>query len=94
MSYPQVERVTSMLRDQQSALPTESVSQVLEQTKEKLALVENQVDEVVARLFNFPRTDQANEKNPRVPSASESILELRSRAIRINETLSTVLEKL
>lgn len=79
----------------QPAHPQESFTQVIDTSLQKLVLIEQQVDEVIARLFNFPRASQSdNVKAPVPPSVSERAMDLRSRAIRINEALATVLEKL
>lgn len=97
MAYPQANIVGTLggkLMVDQPPPPQESVQQVLDQTQEKLAAIECQVDEVIGRLFNFPRGTATNVKEALPPAVSERILELRSRAIRINEALATILEKL
>lgn len=102
MSYPQAMQATVGLTGavlggavlNQPPAPPETISQVLEQTQEKFGLIENQVDEIISRLFNFPRANQDNAKTPHVPATSERVMELRSRAMRINDALASVLDKL
>ena len=75
--------------------PQESLTQVIDGSVEKLNLIEQQVNEVINRLFNFPRgLQQDGSKAPTPPSVSERAMDIRSRAIRINEALTTLLEKL
>ncbi len=75
--------------------PPESFTQVIDGSVEKLNQIEQQVDEVINRLFNFPRVAQeSGAKTPNIPSVSERALDIRSRAIRINAALATLLEKL
>ena len=97
MAYPQANMANTLGRPSitdQPAPPQETVQQVLDQTQEKMLLIENQVDEVISRLFNFPRAATTEIKQSNAPAVSERSMDLRSRAIRINEALATILEKL
>lgn len=94
-SYPSA---FSRLENQSDAKPVqapESFTQVIDGSVEKLNMIEQQVDEVINRLFNFPRgVQESGAKAPVPPSVSERALDIRSRAIRINNALTTLLEKL
>lgn len=75
--------------------PHESFTQVIDGSIDKLGEVEAKVNEVIARLFNFPRgLSDGSAKSPTPPSVSERAMDIRSRAIRINEALATLLDKL
>ena len=97
MGYPQASTANPLSRHSipdAPPPPQETVQQVLDQTQDKMAMIETQVDEIIGRLFNFPRGSATDAKSSQVPSVSERMMDLRSRAIRINEALATVLEKL
>ena len=89
MAYPSAQMASQ-------PVPTESITHVLEQAQEQLGALENKMDELTARLLNFPRaiSTQGLEKAPHISSINERVMELRSRAIRINESLTTILDKL
>lgn len=75
--------------------PLESFTQVIDGSISELEEVESKVNEVINRLFNFPRgLQQDGSKSPTPPSVSERALDIRSRAIRINQALEALLEKL
>ena len=93
--YPPEFNRLGLQQGQGISAPQESFTQVIDGSVERLNLIEQQVNEVINRLFNFPRGLQEDgAKAPVPPSVSERALDIRSRAIRINNALTTLLEKL
>lgn len=75
--------------------PPESLIEALNGTAAKLGDIEGQVNEVMGRLFNPPMNAVGvAEKQPSMTSASERVMDLRSRAIRINAVLADILGRL
>ena len=74
--------------------PPESFIQVIESLTCRMGEIENQVNEITVRLFNPPMAVCGTEKQPEPSSASERVMDLRSRAMRVNEQLGSILAKL
>ena len=75
--------------------PHESLLEAINGTAAKLGDMEQQVNEVMVRLFNPPMNAGVGaEKQPPMSSASERVMDLRSRAIRINAVLADILGRL
>ena len=97
MSYGQVQHSGSMLGGRLTDTvppPSESFIQVIESVTCRMAEIESQVNEITVRLFNPSVETGGAEKQPQPSSASERVMDLRSRAMRVSEQLGHLLAKL
>lgn len=76
-----------------------TISHVLAQTDSCLSAIENQIEELMTRLFNPPRAAEQlggppGVKDEYTPCTAERVAQLRNKATRINEALARILTDL